>query len=130
MKNADSQFSFARKYRLTTKADYTAVFNDQQKICSGWFLALYKKNQQTYARLGLIVGKHIVRKATARNVVKRAIREGFRVRKSQMKGFDIIIMARKGCKPADSTRLQKELDTLWQGLSKASSSLSGDTDIS
>jgi ribonuclease P protein component len=109
-------FSFSRKYRLTTKADFSAVFDDQLKVSLGSFLALYIKNQKAYPRLGLIVSKRIIRKAAARNHLKRVLREGFRVRKESIPAIDLVIMARKGCKIENKVKLQKELDTLWQRL--------------
>ena len=110
-------FSFSRTYRLTTKADYAAVFDEKQlKVSQGWFLALYIKNQKAYPRLGIIVSKRIVRKASSRNYLKRIIREGFRVRKTAMEAIDLVIMTRKGCKLENKVKLQQELDTLWQRL--------------
>jgi len=106
---------FSRAYRLTTKADYTAVFQEQLKVSQGGLLALYKTNQRSYSRLGVIVSKSIVRKATARNRLKRTFRECFRLRKHEIEGFDLVILVRKGC-PVDQTKLSKELNTLWQRL--------------
>lgn len=121
---------FSRVYRLTTKADYTAVFNERLKINQGCFLVLYKYNDKTYPRLGVIISKRIVKKATARNYLKRIIREGFRVRKLELKGLDLVVMLRPGYKLTDKIKLQKELDSLWKRLNCAVSSYSsGCTDI-
>lgn len=109
-------YRFSKKNRLTTKAEYTEVFDSGLKVSLGWFLALYKKNEKALSRIGIIVSKRIVKKATSRNYLKRMIREGFRVRQPKIKGLDIVIMARKGCKVENKAKLQKELDTLWQQL--------------
>jgi ribonuclease P protein component len=115
---------FSPTYRLTTKADYTAVFNERLKISQTWFLALYKKNNKAYPRIGIIVSKRVVKKASSRNRLKRLIREGFRTRKAALQGLDLVILAREGCKIVDNVKLQKELDSLWQRLGHNSSSLS------
>jgi ribonuclease P protein component len=127
-----NSFRYLRLLRLTTKAEFTAVFDERLKINQGWFLALYKKNQQPYPRLGIVVSKRVIKKATSRNYLKRIIREGFRIRQLQLKGLDIVIMVRTGCNLKDQAKLHKELDTLWQRLTvrcpSASSTSSGDTD--
>jgi len=110
-------FRFSRSFRITTKAEYAAVFDEGHKLSQGWFLVLYKKNQKEYPRLGIIVSKRIIKKAPGRNYLKRLLRESFRVRKATMAGLDLVIMVRKGCKIDDKLRLHKELDTLWQRLS-------------
>ncbi len=121
---------FSRTYRLTTKADYAAVFDEGLKVSQGWFLVLYKNNQKNHPRLGIIVSKRVVKKAHSRHYLKRIIREGFRTRKEQLQGLDLVVMPRKGCRLSDKTKLQKELDSLWECLSRQSSSSSGCTAIS
>lgn len=111
-----SNFRFTRSLRLTTKADFTAVFNERSKLSQGWFLALYKRNQLSCPRLGVVVSKRIVRKATSRNYLKRIIREGFRHQQEQLAGLDIVVMVRAGISLLDKPKLHKELDSLWQRL--------------
>lgn len=49
-------------------------------------------NRLPYSRLGIIVSKKLVKKATRRNRLKRLIREAFRLNKPQLpKGLDIIV---------------------------------------
>ena len=109
-------FRFSRTYRLTTKADYAAVFNESLKIRQAWFLALYKKNQKAYPRIGIIISKRIIKKASARNYLKRLIREDFRAHRTSLGKIDLLILARKSCKVEDKIKLKKELYSLWQQL--------------
>jgi ribonuclease P protein component len=94
-------FSFARAY--------------QTKVSQGSLLALYKANQRPHSRVGIIVSKSIVRKASARNLWKRIFRERFRLHKHEIPGFDLVLLVRKGY-PVDPQQFKKELDTLWQRL--------------
>lgn len=118
--------SFARTFRLTTKAEYSAVFDEQQKLSQGGFLALIKKNDKPYPRIGIIISKRIIHKATSRNYLKRIIREGFRVHKSLLSGLDLVILARKGCSSLDKVKVHKELECLWQRLGRGSFSFSSE----
>ncbi len=115
-KAAVSNFSFTRQLRLTTKAGFTAVFNERLKISQGWFLAIYKSNQQPHPRLGVIISKRIVKKATSRNYLKRIIREGFRLNQKHLAGLDIVVMAQAGLRLEDKAKLQKDLGSLWLRL--------------
>ncbi len=109
-------FSLARTHRLSKKAEFAAVFEEQLKVSQAWFLTLYKNSQKTHPRIGIIVSKRILKKAVARNHLKRLLREGFRQHCSQMKTFDFVILVRKGCNLENKVKLKKELDTLWQRL--------------
>lgn len=124
-------YRFPRTLRLTSKADFTAVFDERQKMNQGWFTVLRKPNQLQNARLGLVISKCVLNKATSRNYLKRLLREGFRLRQAQLVGLDFVLMARQGCDLENKERLQTELETLWQRLiascPKASKPSSGST---
>ena len=111
-----NESSFSRKDRLTTKAEFTAVFEKSKKLSQSWFLALYIQNQKAYPRLGMVISKRIVKKASSRNYIKRLIREGFRASKSKLGAVDLVILTRRGCTTLDKPRLHKEIDNLWQQL--------------
>lgn len=75
-------------------------------------------------RLGIIIGKKKVAKAVSRNQFKRAIREHFRVRKSDCVGIDIVVFLKN--KPQvskDKFPLREDLQQVWlkfqRGLKKA-----------
>ncbi len=92
------------------------MFDEPLKVSQAWFLALYRKNQKAHPRIGIIISKRIIKNATARNYVKRLIRESFRVHRVELENIDLVIMTRKGCTLENKVKLQKELDTLWQRL--------------
>lgn len=43
------------------------------------------------ARLGLVVGKKLLRQAVRRNLVKRLVREQFRLQHARLAGYDILL---------------------------------------
>jgi ribonuclease P protein component len=115
---------FSRDQRLLTKADFKAVFDKAFKVNQRHLVALFKKNDLPYARLGLVISKRAVRKATARNRIKRIARNSFRLNQEKLVGFDIIILARQQCDTLDKTKLREGIDQLWEKLLKQSQVLS------
>ena len=116
VKNYLRNYSFPRDQRLVTKAEYKSVFNKSKKLSQKHLLILFKPNQKTYARMGLIVGKNVTNSAVARNQIKRIIRESFRHHKTLLKNIDIIVIARKHCDKLSKENLRKGIDQLWEKL--------------
>jgi ribonuclease P protein component len=83
-----------------------------------YFTVLYRSNELAYSRLGLAIAKKIVRRAVARNRLKRIVRESFRTAGRQLNGLDIVIMARHRAEAALNAELFNSLDNHWLALSK------------
>ena len=66
-----------------------------------------RKNDFGYARLGLVVSKKTIQKATGRNFAKRLVREVFRCYFSSEKSLDIVVRAKRrlNCDNSDEGRL-------------------------
>ena len=75
-------------------------------------------------RLGIIVARRHLPRATARNRFKRAVRESFRHRQHDLPGLDVIVLARPGGNTMDTTELFQELDRAWGKLGKQATSRS------
>jgi ribonuclease P protein component len=69
------------------------------------------------ARLGLAVSKKHCRKATARNRIKRAIRESFRQNQDLISGLDIVVMNQPAAALARKDEMKESLDRHWQTCS-------------
>ena len=82
------------------------------------FLLLATANTLTHARLGIIVAKKNVKKATQRNWVKRQCREYFRVNQHKVGHFDIVILVRKGIADLSHEELVQRLSVVWKKLAK------------
>lgn len=57
----------------------------------------WRPNAAGHARLGLTVGRRAAPRASARNRVKRALREAFRQRAASLPPVDVVVLARPGC---------------------------------
>lgn len=112
----NKQLGFPSQYRLLSKADFKAVFDQCDKVNQKQFLALFKPNQMSHARLGIVIAKRTVNSAVARNRIRRVIRESFRLNREQLKGFDIIVLVRQNCDTLDKANLREGIDKLWEKL--------------
>lgn len=109
-------FHFAKIQRLQQKADYEHVFSNAKKTTTNELLILHCDNTFGYARIGFVVSKKMVAKATQRNRIKRIIRESFRTHK--LPSVDMIILARKGVSLADNKVISSNLSVAWENLVK------------
>ena len=101
-------------YRLKNKADFAAVFAAQLLIRQGDLLLLYNPNHKQYPRLGVIIKKRLVAKATARNYLKRLIRSSFCANLAVFAGFDLIVLLSNSYKQHKQLCFKQELNKLWQ----------------
>ena len=81
--------------RLKRPEEFKLVFSSkQQRSKDRTFLFITRDNGIDQARLGLAVPKKHISKAVDRNRLKRIIREGFRTRKRQLAGKDIVVVVK------------------------------------
>jgi ribonuclease P protein component len=104
--------------RLTSAHQYDAVFARPKRQSDRLFTILSRTNDKPYGRLGLAVSKRVDKKAVGRNRIKRQIRESFRYSQEQLKGLDLVVIARAGAKQAGNDALSCALARLWQAVVK------------
>jgi len=112
-------FQFEKTLRLLNASEYQAVFDESRlKVSSAEILFLARKNDLDRPRLGLVIAKKNVRLSVQRNRVKRNIRETFRHYQHNLKGIDVIVLARRGLDQLDNAQMQEICSQLWQQLEK------------
>ena len=96
---------FRTHERIKNPADFRRAF-DRKKSASNDSMIVYGvENGLDHARLGLSVSKKRVRKAFARNRVKRVLREAFRLGKTELPvGVDLVIVPRGPVLPFEVAR--------------------------
>ena len=105
-----------RARRLSGPADYRAVFRRPRKQADSQFLLLFCANGRPNPRLGLALSRRRIPKATARNRVKRIVRESFRVHAERLRKADIVVLAQQTIQWRDPDRLVRSLETHWEKL--------------
>ena len=96
--------------RIKAPADFRRAFERRKSASDAALVVHAVENGRAHARIGIAVGKKKVRKASARNRIKRLLREAFRLSKSGLPtGVDLVVVPRG---PAGSLTLALALDSL------------------
>lgn len=111
-------FGFSKEKRLLTSAEYRAVFTEPMPIksSSSYLTVLARPNEQAGAKLGVVVAKRNVRLAVRRNLMKRLIRESFRLHQDKLCGLDLVVLVRRDFKNEHkpNTFFVQNLEKLWR----------------
>jgi ribonuclease P protein component len=110
---------FTKDNRLLDAADFGRVFDAATRSRDKLFTVLCRPNATDTARLGLAIAKKRCRRATARNRIKRVVRESFRHQQALLSGLDVVVMNQPAAATADKAELFASLDRHWQRCSKA-----------
>ena len=103
-----SSRSFPPARRIRQRTEFELAFR-ANRLTNKWFVVYARKNDNGFARLGLVVSKKTIPKAVARNFVKRLVREVFRRTFDVSHSFDIVVRARKQIYPENSAEGRQAL---------------------
>jgi ribonuclease P protein component len=109
-------FGFPSKLRLKKPVEYKKVFVRPVKSSDQYFTLLAIKNDLDHPRLGLAIAKKNIRKAVHRNMIKRAVRENFRMQQQNLGNIDIVVLAHREAVDAPLELLRKSLEKHWLKL--------------
>jgi len=112
----EHSFSFSQQLRLKKPAEYKNVFANPVKSSDTYFTLLATRNDFDHPRLGLAIAKKSIKKAVHRNMIKRTVRENFRIKQQSLGGIDIVVLARKEAIDAPAELLRKSLEKHWLRL--------------
>jgi ribonuclease P protein component len=108
--------------RLLNAAAFGRVFEKATRSRDKWFTVLCRENDDGPARLGLAISKKHCRKATARNRIKRTVRESFRQHQVTLSGLDIVVINKPAAAGAARGELSDSLENHWRQCRKATNS--------
>lgn len=101
---------FHKKAKLIKTDDFSSVFNFRKRIFSDFIALYYQPNNLQIARLGLVVGKKVAKKAVDRNYMRRVLRECFRIEQHAIPPVDLVIRVQKKFDKKDFVQLQQEFN--------------------
>lgn len=108
---------FSPEARLRTPADFNRTFRIGARTSDSYF-RVYASPGHFAARLGISVARKAVPNATARNRIKRQVRESFRRHRTILPAVDIVIQVKSLAASQDNAGLRSSLEWHWQELIK------------
>lgn len=84
-------YPYPKAYRLRKTDEFSSVFALRPVQHSRHFVMHLRDNDLKLGRLGVVVGKKFAPRAAERNLVKRQVRELFRLRQAALAGVDVVI---------------------------------------
>ena len=111
-------FNFARRYRLTRTDEFSSVFGFRKAIRGTWLMLHFQPRPEvsTDARLGLVIGKKLLKRSVDRNQVKRIVREQFRLRRATLPACDLIVRLVVRPAPIDKQQIAADINRLFDRL--------------
>jgi ribonuclease P protein component len=110
---------FPKAVRLISPKDFQHVFSNAKKFANRHWTFIVRPNNLPYPRLGLAIAKKQLAKAVWRNRVKRLARETFRLHKSRVAGYDIVVLTRHGVQNVDNQTLRNSFLHLLKKVEKS-----------
>ena len=112
--------AFARRYRLTKTDEFSSVFGFRKAIRGKLLMLHYQPRAagNDDARLGLVVGKKLLKRAVDRNKVKRVVRERFRRRRADLPPYDLIVRLAVKPQPLDAVQVADDFVALLDRLTR------------
>lgn len=106
--------NFSRELRLLTPEQFKFVFQQPFRASSPEITILARQNHLGHPRLGLAVAKKHLKRANARNRIKRITRESFRLLQRELPPYDFVLVVRSGIGSLDKKMFRQTLEKLWQ----------------
>lgn len=110
---------FSRNNRLTKPSEFRKVFESSSRVVDENFIVLYRRNNLAFARIGIVVSGKNISPATARNRIKRIVREGFRHQKKNLSGIDVVVIAKKNIHLKNNSAIVNSLFNHWKQIINA-----------
>jgi ribonuclease P protein component len=113
---AGVDLGFRSEHRLRKTDEFSSVFAFRKTLRGKHFNLLHRPNSAATARIGLVIAKKFVRSAVNRNLIRRIVRESFRLSRSKLPQSDIVVRVSVRMDTPDRHALRAEIDELFARL--------------
>ena len=106
---------------LRKREDFDLVFDQPDyKIGTRGLYILAKKNDLHHSRLGMAIGKKVIKKASRRNALKRRLRIGFtqHINRASVLALDCVVLALAPIRDWDNRRMTAAAQHLFAKLNQ------------
>lgn len=115
---AGSDLGFRDEHRLRKTDEFSSVFAFRSTLRGKHFDMLHRPNSFATARLGVIIAKKFVRSAVRRNLIRRIVRESFRLSRAALPQRDIVVRVSTRMNIPERNALRGEVDALFARLAQ------------
>ncbi|HJV07748.1 MAG TPA: ribonuclease P protein component [Chromobacteriaceae bacterium] len=119
-----SAYRFRRAHRLLKTDEFSSVFSLRQARSNAFFQVYVRPNELGHARLGLVVGKKVAKRANRRNYIKRTVREWFRLNQHNLPDMDFVVRAKTAFIRQNRSEAVTALSILFAKLARCRASSS------
>ncbi len=110
---------FTKEQRILTPAAFREVFDaPERKLHQSHLMAFVRSNTCDKPRIGMAITKRKVPTAVARNLIKRQIRESFRIQNFNLEDKDIVFIVKKSIKDINSKELKNQINNIFKKIEK------------
>lgn len=115
---ADVDLGFRGEYRIRKTDEFSSVFAFRKTLRGTHFDMLHRPNAAASARLGVVIAKKFVRSAVSRNLIRRIVRESFRLSRMKLLHHDIVVRVSARMETFDRQALRREIDEMFARLAQ------------
>jgi len=108
--------------RLRNSAQFKATLASPCVSRDSYFTVYARPNGLESARLGVGVSARIARTAVARNRIKRHVREAYRHAQQELRGLDVVVLARAPATRTAGPVMRQALNRHWQRITQCKAS--------
>ncbi len=116
--SAGVELGFRSEYRLRKTDEFSSVFAFRRTLRGKHFDLMHRPNSIASARIGVVIAKKFVSSAVNRNLIRRIVRESFRLSRSKLPQRDIVVRIFARLDMPDRRALRGEIDELFARLAQ------------